>query len=442
MNQPWTRYLPTFLRGKLEGRAYLQNVVSNTGWLFLDRIIRLGVGLLVSVWVARYLGPAQLGLLDYSLAFVTLFSALASLGLDGIVVRELVREPERRDEILASAFAMKLIAGAVTFALVVSAITLLRRGDPQVQLLVGIIAVGMIFTSLDVIDFWFQSQVQSKYSVYARNAAFLAIAVVKIVLLLGGAPLIAFALAALAETVMASAGLLLVFRRNGYWLSLRKINLSRCTRLLQDSWPVIFTGLSVMLFMRIDQVMLGDMVGNDAVGIYSAAVRLSEVWHFLPMAIVSSVFPFVIQARSGDPELYHRRLAQMFSLMTVMALAVAIPMTFFSGVLVGFVYGAAYSAAGPVLALHIWAAWFVFLGIAQDPWNVAENLMRLAMVRTALGALLNIVLNLILIPHFSVIGAAAATVVAQLVSCVLLNSFHKKTREIFFLQAKSLFFNI
>jgi PST family polysaccharide transporter len=203
---------------------------------------------------------------------------------------------------------------------------------------------------------------------------------------------------------------------------------------------VIIACVSIMLYMRIDQVMLGEMAGSEAVGIYSAATRLSEVWYFLPMAVVTSIFPFVIQAKAGDQEVYHHRLTQLFSLMTVLALSIIIPMTIFADRLVGFIYGDPYAAAGPVLALHIWACWFVFLGIAQDPWDMAENQNRLAMLRTVLGALINIVLNIILIPRYAAFGAAVATVISYGISNVMLNAFNMKTRVIFLLQLKSVFF--
>lgn len=436
----WTRYLPRILQTKIDGFPALEKVIGNTSWLFLDKIIRMGVGLFVTVWIARYLGPAQLGLLEYSLAFVALFSGFASLGLDGIVVRELVSSPGDRDEIIASAFALKLLAGFASFIMVIVAIMLLRHSDLQAQIVITIVAVGLILQSADVVDFWFQSQVLSKYTVYARNAAFLLFAGVKILLILQGAPLLAFVFALVAEAAVAAVGLLLVFYKKEYRISLGRISLLRCKHLLRDSWPLIIASLSIVLYMKIDQVMLGEMAGAEAVGIYSAALKLSEVWYFIPMAITSSVFPFIIQAKAGDPENYRHRLAQLFGLMTALAIAIVVPITIFANPLVGFIYGDSFVAAGPVLAVHIWACWFVFLGLAQDPWDMAENLTRFAMTKTIIGAVLNIVLNTLMIPKFGVVGAAAATVVSSFVTNVLLNVFHIKARKVFILQMKSVLF--
>jgi polysaccharide transporter, PST family len=440
MNQAWARFLPPFLRAHVEGSLPLQRSIANSGWLFFDHIARVGVGFFVGVWIARYLGPSQLGILDYSIAFVYLFSALASLGLNGIVVRELVREPERREETLASAFAMLALAGVISLLLVVVSIVLLRPGDTLVQLLVVLVAVGMIFQSFSVIEFWFKSQVQSKFSVYARNAAFLIVSLVKVFLILSGAPLVWFALAGLAEIALGAFLLLLVFRFRGYRLHLGRASISRCKELLRDSWPAAISCLSIALFLKIDMVMLGEMTGSEAVGIYSAASRISVVWYFLPSVIVSSVFPFIIQARAVDSELYLRRVAQLFSLMTALALSVIIMIVVSADALVDLLYGAPYAAAGPVLAIHILGCWFVFLGQAQEPWDVAENLMRLAMFRTVSGALINILLNLVLIPHYAAVGAAVASVVSLFFAGVLLNLVSKRTRTIFNLQLKSLLF--
>jgi len=439
-NLAWLKLLPPFLRARVEGSVPLQRSINNSGWLFFDHIIRIVVGFILGIWIARYLGPANLGLLDYSIAFCSLFTALASLGLGGIVVRELVREPDQREEILASAFAMLAVAGVITFLLAVATIRALRQEDFEVQLLVAIVAAGLIFQAFTVVEFWFKALVQSRYTVYARSAAFLILSLVKVILLLSGAPLIYFALAVLAEIALGAVLLFLVFRARGYRLRPGKANTSRCKSLLKDSWPAIISCLSIALFMKIDMVMLGEMTDNATVGIYSAVSRVSMIWYFLPGIIVSSVFPFIIEVKADNQELYTRRVAQLFSLMTILALPIIILTMIFSDALVGLLYGTPYAAAGPVLAIHIMGCWFVFLGQAQEPWDVAENLLRLAMFRTASGALINIILNLLFIPQYAAIGAAVASVLSLFIAGILLNLVSKKTRPVFFLQMKSLFF--
>lgn len=434
------KLLPRFLRTKLEGRESLARIVENSGWLFADKLLRMGVGILVSIWVVRYLGPERFGQLSYATAFVGLFGAFASLGLDGIVVRELVRTPEDEGEILGSSFLLRICGGVATLALSCAAIVLVRPGQPESLLLVAILAGGTIFQASDVIDFWFQSRVQSRYPVLARNASFLTVSLVKVALILLRAPLVMFAWAALLELLLAAAGLWLAYRKRGHRPAAWQWAWSRCRSLLADSWPVILSGLSIAVYMKIDQIMLGELLDDQAVGIYTSATKLSEIWYMIPMIVVSSVFPALLRSREEDPGLYQRRVTRLFSLMAAISLVIALPVSLGSSLLVTALYGAHYQPAGPVLAVHIWASLFVFYGVAQGPWDLAENLTRLAMLRIVLGATANILLNLVLIPAWGALGAAVATVVSQSLAAVFLNLIHERTRPIFICQMKSLLF--
>jgi O-antigen/teichoic acid export membrane protein len=314
----------------------------------------MGVGLFVGVWVARYLGPEQFGILSYAIAFVSLFSAVASLGLDGIVVRDLVRDPSAKDEILGTAFALKLLGGALTLLAVLVSIFILRPDDRLSHWLVGITAVGMIFNAFDTIDFWFQSQVLSKFSVYAKSSAFLLVSVAKVVLILEEAPLIAFACAGLAEIAIGSLGLVLSYRISGHFIRSWRSNLPRAQRLLKDSWPLILSSVAIMIYMRIDQVMIGEMVGNKEVGIYSVAVQLVEVWYFLPGIIISSVFPSIVEAKSMGEEIFYERLQKLYNFVAFLSYCIAVPVTFLAGWVIKFLYGTSYGSSSPMLAVLIW----------------------------------------------------------------------------------------
>lgn len=433
----WLSVLPAFVRKRIEGRHNLQKILGNTGWLFFDKILRMGVGLFVGVWVARYLGPELFGAFNFAIAFVALFGAFASLGLDGIVVRDIVREPERKFEILSSTFILKLCGGCVAFLISLGAIFIMRPAESQTHWLVGIIAAGMIFQSFDAIDLWFQSQVTSKYTVIAKNVAFVVFALVRIILILNKAPLIAFAWAALAEMILGATGLVIFYVRQKIvpvWCP--KIDTARW--LVKESWPLILSGLAVMIYMRIDQIMLGQMMGNKEVGLYSAALRFSEIWYFIPMAIVSSVMPSLTQARLESKEKYLLLLQQLFNNLVRVAYVIAIPMTFISTLLVTSLYGPDYSRAGVILAIHIWAAVFVFIGVGMSPWTINEGMMRYSLIQTIGGAIVNICLNIFLIPKYGAAGAAIATLISQMMASFLLNITVPKLRIIFKMQLKAL----
>ncbi len=439
MKPHWVQALPACLRARLEGRFTLQKIIGNTGWLFADRLSRMGVELSIGVWVARYLGPGQFGLFNYALAFVKLFGPLATLGLDTIVVRDLVRDPAGREETLGTALGLKLLGGGAALVSSVAAIGLLRPGDGLTRGLVAIIAAGLVIQSLDAIDLWFQSQVQSRYTVPPKNAAFVLIALVKVVLIQLRAPLIAFALAGLAEIALGAVGLMIAYRMTGQRLGAWRFSLRRARQLLAACWPLLLSGVAIMIYMKIDQVMLGSMVGDQAVGVYAAAARISEVWYFIPTAIVASAFPAIVEARKVNETDYYRHLQNLFDLMAGLAFALAVPMTFFSGLVVHVLYGPAYAGAAPILTIHIWAALFVFLGVAQSPWDTTEGLTRLALLRTAAGALVNVAVNLVLLPAYAGLGAAIATVVAYAVSACLANVMDGRTRQILRLQMRAIF---
>ena len=390
----------------------LRKIISNIGWLFADRVLRMGVGLIVTAWVARYLGPQQFGLFNYAGAFVSLFGVLATLGLDQIVVRDMVREPSCKNETLGTAFVLKLLGGILTVAITTGTIFLLRPDEQLTHWLVGIFAAGTIFDAFNTIDFWFQLQVKSKYTVIAKNTAFILITLIRIALLQMQAPLIAFAWALLAENALGAVGLAIAYKVKGQSLLAWRASLLRAKTLLKESWPLLLSGLAIMVYLRIDQIMLGQLADDKAVGIYSAATRISELWYYIPIAIVTSVTPSIVEAKKVSETLYYNKLQKLFNIMAVLAYMIALPMTFLSKYIVVLIFGQNYVASGGVLSIHIWAALFVFFGWSKGIWIVAEGLTMFSLLATTSGAVINILLNFWLLPIYRETGAAIATVIS------------------------------
>jgi PST family polysaccharide transporter len=423
---------------KFKSRSGLRAIITNTGWLFADRILRMGASLVVGVWVARYLGVQQYGLFNYALAFVSLFSPIFTLGLDEIVVRHIVRQSSNKEEILGTTFWLKFLGGIASVSLAVSTMFLLGEHETLKIWLVAILAMAGIFRAADTIEVWFQSQVQSKYTVIAKNTAFLLNSAIKIALILTKAPLLAFAWVTLAEFAMSAIGLLIVYQVKGSSLWLWRWSFSAARTLLKESLPLIFSGFAILIYMKIDQVMLGQMIGNTEVGIYSAAVRVSEIWYFIPGAIVSSVAPSIYSAKEKSESLYYQRIGQLLSLMTCISFAIALPMTFLSDKIIMVMFGSGYAQAGAILAVHIWTSLFVFMGLATSPWFIAEGLNNVSLGKTLFGAILNIILNLLLIPKYAGLGAAIATIISQAAATFLCNAFDPRTQKIFNIQVRSL----
>ncbi len=429
--------VPAFVRRRIAHRPNLVKIVDNIGWLFFDKVLRMGLGLLVGVWIARYLGPEQFGLLSFALAFVGMFGAVAGLGLQSIVVRDMVRDPSCKEETLGTAAVLQLVGGLLAYGCVMGTIFWLRPDDGLAKLLVPILGSIVLFKFSDVALYWFESQVLSKYIVWVQNGCFLIFAAIKVGLIVSNAPLLAFAWATAAEALVVAVFILFMLGFHGLKLQKLRFSLLRAKRLLADSWPLLLSGMAIMVYMKIDQIMLGQMLGDDAVGIYSAAVRISEVWYFIPMMIVASVFPAILEAKKRDEAQYYQRLQRLYDLMVWLSVAIALPMTFISTPIVVALFGPAYAESGPVLAIHIWASVFVFLGVASSQWFVAENRQILSFQRTVLGAVINMSLNYILIPESGVLGAAYATVLAQASVCLFYDLLQKETRPMFVMKLKS-----
>lgn len=402
-----------------------------------DKLFRMGLGLFVGVWVARYLGPDDFGKFNYATAFIGLFGAAAALGLNSIIVRDLVRNPESSNETLGSAFALQVMGGLLAIPGIYWAVFALRVDDETQKTLISIMGLCLIFKASEVVKCWFDSLVMSRLTVIGENIVFLVISAAKVTLITTKAPLATFAWLFLIEAILTASVLLFIYAKVTHNLLNWKPSLNRMTSLIKDSWPLFLSGLAVMVYMRIDQIMLGELIGSDAVGIYSAATRISEVWYFIPSAIVASVYPSIVEAKKQSETRYLEQLQQLFSLVVLLSLIVAIPATLLSSPLVRLLYGDAYAAAGIVLAIHIWTAPFVFLGVASNTWYVTENLQHLALSRTLLGALINVLINYALIPVYGEIGAAIGTLIAQAFAAYGFDSLNKKTRNLFKLKSKA-----
>ena len=418
----------------------------NTSWLFGEKILRMVVGLFVGVWVARYLGPEQFGLFSYAQSFVGLFTAFATLGLDGIVVRELVHDESRRDELIGTAFWLKLM-GAIGVLLILAIAVNFTSNDSYTNTLVFIIASATIFQSFNVVDMYFQAKVMGKYIVYANVFSLLLSSIVKIALILNEASLEAFAWTIVFDSVVLAMGYVYFYIRARHsvldtesipqW----KFHKSTAVSLLKDSWPLILSGMVIAIYMKIDQIMIMEMMDAEAVGQYAAAVRISEAWYFIPMVIASSLFPAIINTKKHSEALYYARLQKLYDLMVWMAIAIALPMTFLSDWVINLLYGEQYNQASSVLMIHIWSGVFVALGVVAGKWILAENLQRYTNYFLTIGLLVNLILNYFLIQSHGILGAAIATLIAQIVASYIATLLFKPTRVRFYMLSKALTFS-
>jgi O-antigen/teichoic acid export membrane protein len=388
--------------------------------------------------MTNYLGPDRFGLYSYVISFSGLFTVIASLGIESILVRNLVTSPEHRDEILGTSFALKIAGACISLFLIGVSLFFIPQ-DSETTVLIFLAAVGVLFQAANVVDFYYQSKVMSKYSVIVLSSSFTVSSIIKLVLISMHASLLLFVLVTTLEFVFQAVGYMVVYKALGLHLFEWKIRWHIAKPLLKDSWPLIFSGIVISIYMKIDQVMIKQMMGEAEVGYYAAAVRLCEAWYFFPMVVVSSVFPAIMNARNTAKELYMSRLQKLYDLLGGTSVLIAIVVTIFSTTIIKILYTPEYLPAAPVLTIYIWAGVATFLGVASSQYLIAENYTTLSFYRTFAGMVVNIAMNLMFIPRYGIQGAAFATLVSYSVATFSLG-FSKKTREQFVMMSKSVIF--
>jgi len=415
---------------------------ANTSWLFVEKFLRLGVGFFVGVWVARYLGPERYGLLSYAQAFVGLFTAIAGLGLDGILVRELVKHPEKEGELLGSALVMKLFGAILTIFLVGIAIHL-TNSDRLTKILVFIIASSVIFQSFNVIDLYFQAKVQAKYAALANMMSLFASSVLKIYLILSHAPLIYFAFAVLFDSFVLACGYLWWFfsvkrKEAKEFISELKFRFDLAKGLLRGSKFILFSSAVLMIQAYIDQVMINNFLGSKEVGYYSVAMRLIAIFGFVPMMLKASLYPAIQKAKTVSETLYKNRLLNFYRLNFLLFIIIAVPIFIFADKIVIIIFGEEYHPAGILLSLMAIRLFFTNMGVARSCFILSENLLKFSFLTMTLGTLTNIILNYYWIPVYEAKGAIIATIVSFFVTIFAIDIFYRKTRKNVILQFKAL----
>lgn len=424
--------------GRLAAHQGFRRYFFNTSWMFAEQVLRIIAGLFVGIYVARYLGPEQFGVYSYAAAFVALFGAIARLGLDSIVVRDLVNYPEERDVYLGTAFWLKLVGALVTLGLLAIAVQF-TSNDATTTIYIFIIASGLVFQAFDVVDFHFQSRVLSKYVALSKLIQLALSSVLKLYFIFIQADLFWFVMVSLVDQISLAFSLAIAYWRQKIGSFFGHFSLGTAKVMLKNAWPLILSGIAISVYMRIDQIMVKEMLGEREVGLYSAAIRLSEAWYFVPVIITASIFPAIVNAKKISQVLYHQRLQRLCTLMTWLAIAVALPMTFLSDWLVSLLYGHHYQEAGGVLAIHIWGAVFVFLGVASGGFFTVENLAKKTFYRTMWGAISNVFFNLVLIPRYGINGAAMATVLSQFIANYFYDLFDVSVRDLVMIRTRALF---
>jgi len=414
----------------------IRGYLINTLWLMSRPLLRLAVAFFVGIFVVRYLGPARFGQLSFAESFVRLFVPFVTLGMDPILVKHLVSSPRKSHSILGTAFVMKMM-GVIVMMICVTVAVQFTSSDVATKLMTVIIAFSIGFLPFfQVTDQYFQSLVKAKYSALCENTAVFFSASLKAIFVCLRLSVVWFAVVIFLESVVRFTVLFLMYLRQIGKVTAWRFDGTYARLLIRESWPMFFSVISGVLYLRIDQVMIKEMMGNEALGFYAAAVRLSEMWYFIPTTLAMSLFPAIIEAKNTNCHVFQKRMHSFYALLFWIAIAIAIPLSFLSTDIVILLFGCEYESAGPVLNIHIWAAVFVFLRTASTRWILAEGWTRKVLYMSAGGLCINLLLNFLLIPRIGIIGAAVATLMAEFYTGLVYDAVDRDMRPSFLMKIK------
>jgi len=412
------------------GHEGFKRYLANTGWMFIGQMFGLLLSFFIGVWVVRYLGPENYGVLSYALAFTTIFSFISNLGVDNILSRELVKFPEKRDELMGTAFRLKLIGGIIAFIVTIGAIFLIKT-SPAIKFLVIIHSFVFLFYSINVIGSFFQSRVEARKNVKAQILSSSISSILKIIMILSGLGVIWLMLIYMLDALWLAVILIFSYRRSGFKIRTWRFNKVLARQIFSSSWILMLTTASILVYLKIDQVIIKQILDETAVGLYSAAIKLSEVWYFIPGIICGSLFPAIINSKKTNQASYFNRLKKLSGLMFFIGLVIAVLVSLLARPIILVLFGNEYLESISVLRIYAWSIIGVFLGSVSANYLIAENYVKIYFWVSLMGAVTNVLLNLWLIPIMGIDGAAIATVISYSLVVLGLLFFRNSRKDLF-----------
>lgn len=414
-----------------------ETIVQNLFWSVLGKMVNLFSGLVVGIIVARYLGPEQYGLMDYVISYVFLFQTFAVFGLDAIEVREEARDKEDYRLVVGTAFGLKLSLAAV-FMVAVIATSWLMDADGYTTLLVAIYSLSIVLNSFNVIRNYFTAIVQNEYVVKAEIARTLLGMAIKLGLLLAGASLTLFIVAYMLDFVLVASGYLVAYHKQIG--SIRQWHFDRryALFLLKESFPLMLTNAAVIVYQRIDHVMIGQLIDKENVGYYSVASRFVEVLIYIPMMLAQTITPVLVSIRERSQAEYEQK-GQLFMNVSLWCSLLAAALTSVLAYwVVSLTFGQDYLPAVAVLQVMAFKAASVALSNTAGAMLVTEGLQRWAILRDGLGCIVCIVLNYLLLPRYGILAAAFVAIASNLAAGYVADALIPPYRHLFVRQTKAL----
>jgi O-antigen/teichoic acid export membrane protein len=393
------------------GEKGFQKYFRNTGWMFVARLFGMFLAFFVTAIVARYLGPERYGTLMYAISFVGLFSFLASLGIDQILYREIIKNPEKESELLGTSFVLKIIGGLIA-TLITILISYFFINDLLEKKLIFIISLSFVFQSINVINYSFQSRLENKKITYITIITTIILSLLKIIVVFSNKGILFLSGILVLEPVI--YGIFFIYYYSKYFGNIKSWNFNTNTakNIIKWSAPLMLSTVFVLIYSRIDQVMLKYYLDSRAVGLYSSAVTLSEIWYFIPGIVVISLFPSIINARENNKYIYNKRILKLTCFMVIISIMISIIGTIFARDILHLVFGLKFIDAYRVLQIYIWSSIGISIGTVLNQYLIAEKLSSTILYISIVGMIINVLLNFLLIGKYGINGSALATLIS------------------------------
>ena len=393
-------------------------VVKNASWIIGIQIVKSLLGLVISMLTARFLGPSNFGLINYAASIVAFVTPIMYLGLNGVLVQEIVNTPEKEGEILGTSIFMAFISSILFIGGVISFSTIANHGEKDTIIVCALYSILLIFQSFEMVIYWFQAKLLSKYSSVVSLAAYILVSGYKIYLLATQKSIYWFAVSNALDYMIIALGATVVYKKLG-GRPLR-FNFNTAKHLFSKSRYYIVSNMMIAIFAQTDRIMLKLMINDAATGYYSAAVACAGMTGFVFVAIIDSFRPLIFDDKKTDEIRYEKDMCRLYGIIIYLSLLQSLVITLFSGLIIKILYGAAYSASINALKLIVWYTTFSYLGSVRNIWILAENRQKYLWIINLSGALANVALNYILIPITGIMGAALASLVTQIFTNVII----------------------
>ena len=416
--------------------ATQQKVVKNLVWAVVGKIVTLLGSLLVGIFVARYLGPQQYGLMNYVFSYIAVFQVFASFGLDSIEIREEAHRNDKKNKLIGTAFILKILFAIITILLVVISVWIFEA-DAFTRWMIIMYSLSMIMNSFGVIRNYFTSIVWNEYIVKTEITRTLIGAGIKVVLLVIHADLLWFIMSTLFDTVLLASGYVVSYRRKIDRIRDWTFDKATALYLIKQSFPLLLSGAAVVVYQKIDQVMLGNMIDKAAVGYYSVAGKFTEICLFIPTILSQTITPILVKAYHDNMDDYQRKAKSFMNITIWGTIIICIVICLISHPLIKYTFGIEYTAAVTLLQIMI----FKTIGYASAQITgaliVIEKKQKYVVIRNIIGCVVCIGLNLMLIPRYGVTGAAVASVITAICTGYFSHVFIPTYRSYFYTQTYS-----